>query len=242
MSPLFELILDGFRGSDSKTDHLILWVRCSSPGWLDGLVGVKERKPMSVEHIPDSDLDAIVSCSADIGKLQQLIDSRCGRPEVPVKMVCNKCGSENVSNDALVRWSVRAQDWQISAVLDNATCEECGNDGSVINEVEIPLSYPFLVDIQTIIGEYSTNQIMIVHAENEKQAVSYALYQVAKCPADLEWNSFVEVVDDGGAMIHRLSTGQELSRERYVQIKDYLAVFEYDESDLLESGNYSSVS
>ena len=45
-----------------------------------------------------------------------------------MKMVCAKCGSEDVRRDADARWNVELQQWELCAVYDNATCEECGGE------------------------------------------------------------------------------------------------------------------
>lgn len=43
-----------------------------------------------------------------------------------VVIVCRQCGSEEVTRDAVVRWSVEDQDWQVSGIFDNADCDHCG--------------------------------------------------------------------------------------------------------------------
>lgn len=47
------------------------------------------------------------------------------------KICCRHCGSENVSRDAIARWSVTDQRWEISDVLDNADCDDCGGETSL---------------------------------------------------------------------------------------------------------------
>lgn len=41
-------------------------------------------------------------------------------------MVCRNCGSEDVTRDAVVRWSVEDQAWEVSGIFDNADCDHCG--------------------------------------------------------------------------------------------------------------------
>jgi len=43
-----------------------------------------------------------------------------------VKMVCSNCGSDDVTRDAVVRWSIQSQQWEVSNVFDNSDCEACG--------------------------------------------------------------------------------------------------------------------
>lgn len=43
-----------------------------------------------------------------------------------IKIVCETCGSEDVTRDAVVRWSVDTQEWELSNIFDNGDCEKCG--------------------------------------------------------------------------------------------------------------------
>jgi hypothetical protein len=43
-----------------------------------------------------------------------------------IKLVCEKCGSEDVSRDASARWCETTQKWELSAVYDQAFCDACG--------------------------------------------------------------------------------------------------------------------
>lgn len=53
-----------------------------------------------------------------------------------IKIVCSQCGSDDVRRDAYAAWSVEAQDWELSSVFDQGTCEVCG-DEATLEEVEI---------------------------------------------------------------------------------------------------------
>ena len=53
-----------------------------------------------------------------------------------MKMVCAKCGSEDVRRDADAVWNVELQQWELCAVYDNATCEDCGGETRLV-EVDI---------------------------------------------------------------------------------------------------------
>jgi len=58
------------------------------------------------------------------------------KKELRIKIVCAKCGSENVTRDTLARWSVADQKWEVSSELDNFDCDDCCNEVSV-NEIKI---------------------------------------------------------------------------------------------------------
>lgn len=57
-------------------------------------------------------------------------------PGKRVAFVCGQCGSNDVTRDALAKWSVAEQDWVLRGVLDEATCETCERETSLI-EVEL---------------------------------------------------------------------------------------------------------
>ena len=48
--------------------------------------------------------------------------------EPKVQLICAKCGSANIAADAAARWSILDQEWQLTAVYGNKTCEDCGYD------------------------------------------------------------------------------------------------------------------
>ncbi|WP_305097880.1 hypothetical protein [Croceibacterium aestuarii] len=47
------------------------------------------------------------------------------REEPKVRMVCEDCGSEEVTRDAWAEWNVDMQHWQLGAVFDYAYCHRC---------------------------------------------------------------------------------------------------------------------
>lgn len=53
------------------------------------------------------------------------------RTSLTIKMICLKCGSENVTRDGLLKWSVPDQVWEMSAELDNTQCDDCGAENCV---------------------------------------------------------------------------------------------------------------
>lgn len=51
-------------------------------------------------------------------------------------MVCNVCGSDDVSRDSWANWDTRSQQWVLGAVFDYAHCHKCGCETSLV-EVEL---------------------------------------------------------------------------------------------------------
>jgi len=54
-----------------------------------------------------------------------------------VKLVCPHCGSDDITRDGLLRWSVPDQKWEASSELDNMDCNACGEEISDAKEVEV---------------------------------------------------------------------------------------------------------
>jgi hypothetical protein len=46
--------------------------------------------------------------------------------------VCQHCGGSAVSHDAAAIWDIDKQEWVVSSVYDNATCETCGGETKLI--------------------------------------------------------------------------------------------------------------
>ncbi len=51
-----------------------------------------------------------------------------------LKMVCDLCGSDEVTCDATAVWSVEDQRWELSGLLQNGTCDHCGDGVSICQE------------------------------------------------------------------------------------------------------------
>jgi hypothetical protein len=43
-----------------------------------------------------------------------------------IKVICPKCGSDDVVCDACARWDVESQSWTLCTEYDDRTCEACG--------------------------------------------------------------------------------------------------------------------
>ncbi len=61
-----------------------------------------------------------------------------GRASVPpppspdITIHCRTCGSDDVRRDASVEWNVELQTWEIVTVYDNADCEVCGSETTLV--------------------------------------------------------------------------------------------------------------
>jgi ribosomal protein S27AE len=53
-----------------------------------------------------------------------------------LRMVCGKCGSDEVTRDAWAEWNVEAQGWGLGAVFEQAFCHRCQASTRI---VEAPL-------------------------------------------------------------------------------------------------------
>jgi uncharacterized protein with PIN domain len=55
-----------------------------------------------------------------------------------IMKVCPYCGSDQVSKDATVRWSVEHQQWEISGIFDNGHCDGCDTELKSMEDEEVP--------------------------------------------------------------------------------------------------------
>lgn len=49
-----------------------------------------------------------------------------------MKLLCPHCNSENISRDASAKWN--GEEWGLSCVYDDMTCDDCGKDFYEANE------------------------------------------------------------------------------------------------------------
>ena len=64
---------------------------------------------------------------------------RKAKPAKKLDFACRKCGSRNVTRDAEAAWDVTKQEWELTTVYDNFTCQACGASGkSAVDAVEAP--------------------------------------------------------------------------------------------------------
>ena len=48
----------------------------------------------------------------------------------PITIHCPRCRGESILADACARWNVEMQQWDLSHVYDDTTCDDCGIDVS----------------------------------------------------------------------------------------------------------------
>ena len=53
------------------------------------------------------------------------------KEEPKLQMVCETCGSTDVSRDAWGDWDVEAQDWVLGTVFDYAHCHACDGETNI---------------------------------------------------------------------------------------------------------------
>lgn len=51
-----------------------------------------------------------------------------------IKKVCCRCGSDDVTKDALAKWSNEDQRWELAVVLDSGNCDACGAELRYVND------------------------------------------------------------------------------------------------------------
>lgn len=49
-----------------------------------------------------------------------------------IHICCKHCGSKDVRRDADAAWNEETQQWELVTVYDNATCEKCGKETTLI--------------------------------------------------------------------------------------------------------------
>ena len=49
-------------------------------------------------------------------------------PHTPVRTICEKCHSPDVTRDAWAEWDVGAQDWVLRVAYDYSYCHACEAD------------------------------------------------------------------------------------------------------------------
>jgi hypothetical protein len=88
-----------------------------------------------------------------------------------VKIVCAKCGSDDVCRDAAARWDVRSQEWLVSGVHDGATCEVCDDQDAKL--IEQPLTPEESDALGSITSETAD---VFINREQHKDGISLAVY------------------------------------------------------------------
>lgn len=100
------------------------------------------------------------------------------------KMICGKCGSEDVTTDALATWDVGGQRWEVSNPLDNGDCNTCGASGNCIDQVEV---------------------VTLTVTRSTANIISRALHEAAACRS--------EEVTDGGHDAEQTAMNEETAED-----------------------------
>jgi len=45
-----------------------------------------------------------------------------------MKLLCPHCHSENITRDACAAWNPETNNWELSGVYDDMSCNDCGED------------------------------------------------------------------------------------------------------------------
>jgi DnaJ-class molecular chaperone len=59
---------------------------------------------------------------------------------IMITMICAVCGSDDVRRDADASWNPELQQWDLCAVYDNATCEQCRGETRIVERLNKPCS------------------------------------------------------------------------------------------------------
>lgn len=59
-----------------------------------------------------------------------------GKEEPKLRMVCETCGSEDVSHDAWGDWDVEEQNWVLRTMFDYAHCHACDGETRILSVAE----------------------------------------------------------------------------------------------------------
>lgn len=58
-------------------------------------------------------------------------------PTKRMKVVCSRCGGDNVMRDAWAVWDTENQDWELGAVFDQGFCDDCDGEATL---KEVPIA------------------------------------------------------------------------------------------------------
>ncbi|EPT2759171.1 hypothetical protein ACVP6W_003454 [Vibrio cholerae] len=117
----------------------------------------------------------------------------------------------------------------VESELSNANEEQASNDALV-----------FLVEIQMQFGENRKTLKSLVAAPTEQKAKHYAIYSESGAPERLEWNANHQASEMHDEIIYS-ATAEQVSPSDVEHVKKFFGVTQYDEDELLSSGNYGLI-
>ncbi|EOX4130319.1 hypothetical protein ACPF4J_003465 [Vibrio cholerae] len=98
----------------------------------------------------------------------------------------------------------------------------------------------FLVEIQMQFGENRKTLKSLVAAPTEQKAKHYAIYSESGAPERLEWNANHQASEMHDEIIYS-ATAEQVSPSDVEHVKKFFGVTQYDEDELLSSGNYGLI-
>ena len=124
-----------------------------------------------------------------------------------IKMICPYCGSDDVTRDALARWSVPEQKWEVSSELDTMQCEACGReigpDGFDTAPVEADTR-----DIGLAVRDFLEGRTLSIHRDNEDGGMLDPVADAAVDAIDAsDPNNLIVVLDNGQRFTLRVVAG-----------------------------------
>ncbi|HAS5696703.1 TPA: hypothetical protein I7E69_001985 [Vibrio cholerae] len=117
----------------------------------------------------------------------------------------------------------------IEAELSTANEEQTSNDAPV-----------FLVEIKMQIGETRKTLKSLVAAPSALKAQHYAIYSESGAPERLEWNANHQASEMHDEIIYS-ATAEQVAPRDVEHVKKFFGVTQYDEDELLSSGNYVQI-
>ncbi|WP_119298866.1 hypothetical protein [Vibrio cholerae] len=117
----------------------------------------------------------------------------------------------------------------VEAELSTANEEQASNDAPV-----------FLVEIKMQIGETRKTLKSLVAAPSAQKAQHYAIYSESSSPERLEWNANHQASEMHDEIIYS-ATAEQVAPSDVEHVKKFFGVTQYDEDDLLSSGNYGLI-
>ncbi len=119
-----------------------------------------------------------------------------------IKMICPYCGSDDVTRDALARWSVPGQKWEVSSELDSMHCEACDRDIGPDGFASAP------VEADTRDIGLAVRDFLSIHQENEDEGTLVPVADAAVDSIDAsDPNNLIVALDNGQRFTLRVVAG-----------------------------------
>jgi hypothetical protein len=124
-----------------------------------------------------------------------------------IKMICPSCGSDDVTRDALARWSVPEQKWTLSSELDSMHCEACDRDIGPDGFAAAPVAADTR-DIGLAVRDFLEGRPVSIHQENEDGGMLDPVADAAVDAIDAsDPNNLIVALDNGQRFTLRVIAG-----------------------------------